>query len=750
MDNYYLYIVIIILALAVVDLIVGVSNDAVNFLNSAVGSKVAPRHVILIVASLGILVGSIMSSGMMEIAQKGIFNPTEFYFSEIMIIFLAVMITDILLLDLFNTFGLPTSTTVSLVFGLLGSAVAIASVKILHNNGTMTMLSQYINTDTALVIIAGILVSIVVAFATGTVVMYISRLIFSFNINRTYHYFGAIFGGFAITTLTYFIVMNGVEGVSFIPKEFIAHFSANSTKILLISFLGWSIILQLLSTFFRLNIFKLVVLLGTFALALSFAGNDLVNFIGVSLAGLKSFQIYIANTGIAPDQLNMAELARPVNTEFYFLVIAGIIMIITLWLSKKTKTVIDTEVKLARQESGVERFGSTQLSRSIVRQAMSLSEFANKIIPRPIRRFLNNRFDESKAPKKYTFNEEAPSFDLIRAAVNLTSASILISFATSLILPISTTYVTFMIAMGTSLADKAWGRESAVYRVTGVLTVISGWFFTAFIAFTAALLVALSISFGGKWALAGILFITVYVMIKSHLFHKKKVDTEHEQPKQDDTAFEESNIVRKCIKDVQLQLRSVIEIYNETLQGLSTEDRRQLKKVNVRVEELNLNAKRLKQNLTSTLLKFKADSVDTGHFYVQVIDYLREIAHSLSYVTGPSFQHIDNNHKGFNKAQQQELKDINFKISILFEKLIEMISDNDFTDIPTIINAQQEVLESINTARKNQVKRIKANETGTRSSVLFLGILNESKNLLLQTINLLKAQRDFILNNYDD
>ena len=578
MDNYYLYIVIILLALAVVDLIVGVSNDAVNFLNSAVGSKVAPRHVILIVASLGVLIGSLMSNGMMEIARRGIFHPSEFYFSEIMIIFLAVMITDILLLDLFNTFGLPTSTTVSLIFELLGSAVAVASVKILHNNGTISMLGQYINTDKALVIIAGILISIVVAFIVGTTVMYCSRLIFSFNTNRTYHYFGALFGGFAITALSYFIILKGVDGVSFIPKEFITQLNVNTTKILLISFLGCAIILQLLSTFFRFNIFKFVVLLGTFALALSFAGNDLVNFIGVSLAGLKSFQIYMANPGISPDQLNMAELAGPVNTKFYFLVIAGIIMVITLWLSKKARTVTDTEVKLARQESGVERFGSTQLSRSIVRQALSISEVANKIIPGPILRFLHNRFDESKAPRKHVVKEEAPSFDLIRASVNLTSASILISFATSLTLPISTTYVTFMVAMGSSLADKAWGRESAVYRVTGVLTVITGWFFTAFVAFTAALLVALSISFGGKWAVAGILLITIYVMVKSHYFHKKRFDKEHEQPKQDEVAYEESNIVRKCIKDVQVQLKCVIEIYNETLQGLSTEDRKLLKR----------------------------------------------------------------------------------------------------------------------------------------------------------------------------
>jgi len=750
MDNYYLYIVIILLALAVVDLIVGVSNDAVNFLNSAIGSKVAPRYIILSVASLGIVVGSVMSSGMMEIARKGIFHPNEFYFSEIMIIFMAVMITDIVLIDFFNTFGLPTSTTVSLVFELLGASVAVAAIKISSSEGSFSLLSQYINTDKTLLIITGILVSIILAFIAGTVMMYISRILFSFNLKRTYHYFGAIFGGFAITTLTYFIVMKGVEGVAFVPDDTVAFIDAHTVKILLISFIGWAILLQLLSVFFRFNIFKIVVLLGTFALALSFAGNDLVNFIGVPLAGLKSFQIYMANPGVAPNQLIMSELAGAVNTNFYYLVIASLIMVITLWLSKKARTVTETEVALARQDTGMERFGSTQLSRSIVRQSLNISAAIRRITPKPVIRFIDSRFDERIVKKPKVERETPPSFDLIRASVNLTAASILISMATSIKLPLSTTYVTFMVAMGSSLADRAWGRESAVYRVTGVLTVISGWFFTEFSAFAAAMIVAITITFGGIWAIIGILAITAYAMFKSHIIHKKKYTVVRDNESHDEMAFEESTIMRKCIKDVREQLMSTIEIYNLTLQGISTEDRILLKKVNSRVEELNTEAKKLKQNLTSTLLKFKADSIDTGHFYVQVIDYIREIAHSLAFVTGPSYQHIDNNHKGFNKAQQQELKDINLKVSYLYERIIKMISDNDFTDIPSIINAQQEVLESINSARKNQVKRIKSNETGTRSSVLFLGILNESKNMLLQTINLLKAQRDFILNNYDD
>ncbi len=749
MDNFYLIAVTVLILLAVIDLVVGVSNDAVNFLNSAIGSQVAPRYIILIVASLGVILGSILSSGMMEIARKGIFHPTEFYFSEIMVIFMAVMLTDIILLDLFNTVGLPTSTTVSLVFELLGSAVAVASVKILSNGGSLSSLSQYINTDKALAIISGILISVVVAFVTGTIVMYIARIIFSFNVKRTYPYFGAIFGGFAITALTYFIVMKGVQGTSLVPQSVIDYLNNETSLILLISFLGWTLILQLITIFFRFNIFRLVVLVGTFALALSFAGNDLVNFIGVSMAGLKSYQIFAAS-GVAPDHLVMSQLAGPVATNTYYLLIAGLVMVATLFLSKKARTVTETEVNLARQDSGVERFGSSQFSRTLVRQTMAISSTLARITPGPIVRFIESRFDLSKAQKVYPRkNAATASFDLVRASVNLTIASILISTATSLKLPLSTTYVTFMVAMGSSLADRAWGRESAVYRITGVITVISGWFFTALIAFTVASLVAVAISFGGKWAVFALIILAGYILLKSHKLHKKKY-TERHAVEVDELAFEDSNIVRKCIRDVKEMLKNSLEIYNQTLTGLSTEDRKLLKKVNTRVEELNIDAKKLKLNLTTTLQKFRADSIETGHFYVQVIDYLREIAHSLTFVTGPSFQHIDNNHKGFNKVQQNEIKGINLKISKLFEQIIKMVSDNDFTDIPLIINMQQDILESINIARKNQIKRIKSNETGTRNSVLYLGILNESKNMLLQTINLLKAQRDFILNNYDE
>ncbi|MGE0077919.1 MAG: inorganic phosphate transporter [Bacteroidales bacterium] len=745
MDTYYLVAVVILILLAMSDLVVGVANDAVNFLNSSIGSKVASRHWILLVASLGVLVGSFFSSGMMEVARKGVFYPQNFYLSEIMVIFLAVMLTDVIVLDFFNTFGLPTSTTVSLVFELLGSAVAVSIFKLLGNNETLSNIGNYINSGKALAIISGILVSVVVAFITGTVIQYIARFLFSFNYKRSIKFVGSIWGGIALTAITYFIVMKGVQGSSMLDESVMNYIKEHTFIILLYSFLVWTVIFQLLISLFNLNILRFIVLMGTFALALSFAGNDLVNFIGVSMAGLKSFQIHLANPGIAPDQLSMAELAGPVNTNFLYLFIAGLIMIITLWTSRKSRTVTETEVGLARQDTGMERFGSTHFSRTLVRIVRTFSKNVGYIIPRSVQNFISKRFDISKAPK-YKDPNDAPAFDLVRASVNLVVSSILISSATSLKLPLSTTYVTFMVAMGTSLSDKAWGRESAVYRITGVLTVISGWFFTAFVTFTMAFLIATALFYGKTPALIIILAIAIGLLVKSHLLHKKKVNA----AKIDDELYTtDDGIVRKCTKEVNKSLKDVLKTFTKIIDGLTNEDRKTLKQVNKEVEELNAEAKKLKYNVYSVLKQLEADSIETGHYYIQVIDYLREIAHSLTFVSTPSLQHIENQHKGLTKNQATELKEISENISIFFDEILKMIKDNDYTGVPDAIKKQQEILELVNNSRKKQVKRIKQNETGTRNSVLYLGLLNEIKNIMLHTVNLLKSQRDFILNNID-
>jgi phosphate/sulfate permease len=743
MENFYIILVVILFALAISDLIVGVSNDAVNFLNSAIGSKVAPRYVIMIIASIGILVGTTFSSGMMEVARKGIFHPDQFYFSEIMIIFLAVMLTDVVLLDVFNTLGLPTSTTVSIVFELLGAAVAVALIKINHLGQTAADLGMYINSGKALAIIFGILLSVIVSFTVGSVVMYLTRLVFSFNYKITFKYFGAIWGGIAITAITYFILIKGAKGSSFLASNTTDWIKSNTTLIIFYSFIGWTILLQALYWLVKLDILKMIVLVGTFALAMAFAGNDLVNFIGVPLAGLKSFQAFIANPGADPDGMLMVALVGKSKANTFILLIAGMVMVITLWLSKKARKVTETELNLSRQGSGSERFGSSMLSRIIVRSAMDISTAVGKITPKVMKSGIGKRFDDSEYQKEIKKQADAPSFDMVRASVNLTVASILISFATSLKLPLSTTYVTFMVAMGSSLADKAWGRESAVYRITGVVTVIGGWFMTAITAFTVAFIIALVISWGGAIAIGAFVLIALYTVIRTHAsFHKKQA--RNSTKRLDDGELHADNIMTKCSLEVRRMLKSVSKVFDETIVGLTHEDRKSLKNVCREVEDLNLEAKQLKNNVHNTLLKLQEEEGETGHYYVQVIDYLREMAHALSYISNPSYDHVDNNHKPLLKNQIDELNSYKDSVADLFETIIHTIEKNEFGNIPGLIENQQVILDSIKEGRKNQIKRIKNEEAGTRNSTLYLGILNELKNFLLQSINLIKAQRDFV------
>lgn len=741
MDNILIFIVFVLLLLSVMDLIVGVSNDAVNFLNSAIGSKAAPRYVIMTIASLGIVVGAIFSGGMMEVARKGVFYPQQFYLMEIMTIFLAVMLTDVLLLDFYNTFGLPTSTTVSLVFELLGAAVAVSLVKIFTSEVSISDLNQYINAGKALAIISGIFISILVAFVIGGLTMYVTRLIFSFNYKPIFKYIGSAWGGIALSSILYFIVMKGIVHSTIVSPETISFIKANTWIILFISFLSLTVLFQLLISLFNFNLLRYIVLAGTFALALSFAGNDLVNFIGVFMAGLKSYQIYLTS-GIPASELTMGELAQPVSASFVYLLIAGTIMTITLWLSKKARTVTETEINLARQDAeGGEKFGSNHISRNMVRGVISLNNSINRMLPAGIKRFIGSRFDT----EYQEVNKNGASFDMLRASVNLTVASILISSATALKLPLSTTYVTFMVAMASSLADRAWGRESAVYRVTGVLTVISGWLFTAIIAFTASLLVAFFLSWAGIVGIFIMVAIALFVIIRSNKLHSMKVKESVDANANADELIHNETIMERCAEEVNKALRNIVHVYNETIHGLSQEDRKILKKVNKDVEEINLQAKKYKANIYGTLNKLQSDYIETGHYYVQVIDYLREIAHSLAYIVQPAFEHIDNNHKGLIKEQVIELKAINYEVSALFSEISRIITDQAFDDVPEIIRKQQAIIEVLNSARKKQIKRIKNGEAGTRNSNLYLGILNETKNLLLQTINLVKAERDFIL-----
>ena len=751
METFYLLIVGVLILLAVSDLVIGVSNDAVNFLNSAIGSKAATFRVIMIIAALGILFGATFSSGMMDVARKGIFHPEYFYLNEIMIIFLAVMLTDIILLDLFNTFALPTSTTVSIVFELLGAAVAVSLTKIMQADSAVSDMSSYINTSSALLIITGILLSVVVAFTVGMIIQYLVRVLFTFNFQKNSKYFGALWGGIAISAITFFILIKGAKGASFMSTEMLTWIKENTWLILGTSLAGWTILLQLLQWIFRLNILKLIVLVGTFALAMAFAGNDLVNFIGVPLAGLESFRAFLGSGVAESSDYLMSALSGPVKTPTAFLLIAGLIMVIALWTSKKARSVTATTLDLGRQEEGYERFESSGVARGIVRVSIGMANFFDHFIPGRLKKYLGRRFDQDLYQENKT--EKSVSFDLVRASVTLVVASALISLGTSFKLPLSTTYVTFMVAMGTSLADGAWGRDSAVYRVSGVVTVIGGWFFTAFIAFTMAFIVAFLIHWGGIIAILGLVSLAGFILFRSFRVHRKReaeLKKRIEITELKDEDYNGENILNSCTENVYGTLSTVSVLFSNSIRGL-IELKRKFTKRNIKeIKELNKEVKLLKNNIYKTITKLQEDDIESGHYYVQVIDYLRETAHCLTFIADPVFTYIDNNHPALVKDQQNDLQELIQLVNSFFSRIIQSIKNSDYENLDDLLENQQNLLDSIMKMKKKQLKRIKSRETGTKNSELVLNTLTETKNLLLYSVNLLKAQRDFVMYNTED
>lgn len=735
----YLIIVGIMMVLAIASLVVGVANDAVNFLNSALGSKVAPRYVIMTVASVGILIGAITSSGMMEVARSGVFHPEMFTFADVMMLFLSVMFMNVILLDVFNTLGLPTSTTVSLVFGLLGAAVSVSVFKIANSDlYTISDLASYINTGKAMAIISGILLSVAIALVCGTVVMYVTRLIFSYRYQRKIKSVGAIWCGIAVTAISYFAIFKGLKGSSLMDPDVMAWMDTHIMTLLLILFVGWSIIMAILAMC-KINILKITVLAGTLSLALAFAGNDLVNCIGVFVAGFDSYENVMIN-GSGDVNTMMGSLNGAVTTHPAILVISGGIMALTLWFSKKSQTVADTEINLARQDAGAERFGSTSVSRAMVRCALNCNKTYEKYTPKRIQRFVSSRFVPIYVPEGA---HKAP-FDLIRATVNLTVASILISMATSLQLPLSTTYVTFMVAMGSSLADRAWGRESAVYRITGVLTVIAGWFLTALIAFTIAFLVALGLMWGGMIAVVIFAVICGYMLIQSSIIHNRKVKKEAEREAEEQADAPEQTVIQRCVREVAETMLQVTTIYRQTLIGLFNEDRKLLKQMVRESEELYRVAHERKHEMLPTLLKLQENYIETGHYYVQVVDYINEVTKALVHITRPSFDHINNNHEGLSKEQVADLELVNEKVGEIYQKINMMLENNDFSQLEEILQMRDKLFDTLAAAIKSQIKRVKAKASTTRSSILYLTIINETKTMVLQTRNLLKSQRYFI------
>lgn len=734
METTYLIFVIILFILAISDLVVGVSNDAVNFLNSAIGSKVAKRSVIMIVAAAGVFVGSTFSSGMMEVARKGIFNPQYFTFAEVMVVYMAVMITDIILLDTFNRLGFPTSTTVSIVFEILGGALAMAIMKI-SNDPNALPIAEYINSSKALSIISGILLSVVVAFSVGAIVQWIVRYFFSFNFDTKIKYFGSIYGGLAITAITYFMLIKGVKGAAFMSpemKDFVKH---NTWAILGICFAIWTVLAQLLVWIFKVNILKIVVLVGTFALAMAFAGNDLVNFIGVPIAGLESFKLYMANPGVDPNALGMEGLAGKVPTNPWLLATAGVIMILTLWFSKNARKVIETGIDLSRQGDGDERFEASALARSIVRGSRNMGRSIDRITPSAFKKSVEHRFDTTEYQTRMAQIEEPPAFDLIRASVNLVVASILISFATSLKLPLSTTYVTFMVAMGTSLADKAWDRESAVFRITGVFTVVGGWFLTALVALTVSFVFALLINFGGLFAVIVLFGFAVYSFLR-------RKSTKNESDDNDDIEEEKETQVEKYKRRIRRNVESLREVYVESTEAFGNENHKTLAKLAAKAQKQSDSTKELKDRLYKEAKTMDETLLEVGLYHVQTLDFLREAAHSCNSLVGDSFKHVANNHKPLTELQKQEMANVCAMNNEFLTKAVAMLQERNFEDINTIKMLQLETLKLIKESTKSQIKALKLAEGHTRASIVYLNYMQETKNILLHVLNIVKLQRD--------
>ena len=734
LENLYLFFVLALGFLAIADLIVGVSNDAVNFLSSAIGSKAVSFKKIMIIASFGIALGAIFSSGMMEVARKGIFNPELYYFDEIMIIFLAVMITDILLLDFFNTLGLPTSTTVSIVFELLGAAVSIAAYKIWENSQSINELITYINYSKATQIILGIILSVFIAFTIGAIVQWVSRLILSFDFKRNSNIVSSIFGGIAITSITYFILIKGIKGTSYSEITF-DYFQGetinnlierNASQIIIYLTLIWSLISFFLIEVYKTNIYKIIILVGTFALALAFAGNDLVNFIGVPIAAWQSYEAWTIS-GIPADQLSMGILSSKVETPNLILFFAGAIMVITLWFSSRAKNVLKTSIDLSDQSEIKEKFKANILAKYLVTFFVELNNGIQKIVPAKIKEIIENRFAPSNQLLLSNTIIEKPAFDMVRASVNLIVASILISIATSYKLPLSTTYVTFMVAMGTSLSDRAWGSESAIFRVSGVLNVIGGWFITAIVAFSAAALVALLME--TSLFFMPILFLfTCFLLYRNYLRYNKeakKVKLENEILEIEKNTLD--GVINESSKNIENVLNRSIKIFTLTTEGISKSDIKLLKKNSRQVTKLSDEVDELQENIFNYLKSNKKANKKATEFYLIILEKLTQITKRLSKISKITLKHVDEDRRKLPLSNIKVLLGLDLNFKRLFESVINIFINKDFKKIEDvlldIIQARDEI--------ENQIKRYKEeNQNNKRYDKLHLEILSICSEIL--------------------
>ncbi len=742
MENLYLFFVLALGFLAIADLIVGVSNDAVNFLSSAIGSKAVSFKKIMIIASFGIALGAIFSSGMMEVARKGIFNPELYYFDEIMIIFLAVMITDILLLDFFNTLGLPTSTTVSIVFELLGAAVSIAAYKIWENSQSIYEIITYINYSKATQIILGIILSVFIAFTIGAIVQWVSRLILSFDFKRNSKIISSIFGGIAITSITYFILIKGIKGTSysdiifdyFQGETINSVIESNASLIIIYLTLIWSLISFFLIEVYRTNIYKVIILIGTFALALAFAGNDLVNFIGVPIAAWQSYEAWTIS-GIPADQLSMGILSSKVETPNLILFFAGAIMVITLWFSSRAKNVLKTSIDLSDQSEIKEKFKANRLAKFLVMFFVGLNSGVQKIVPVKIKEIIENRFAPSNQLLLSNTIIEKPAFDMVRASVNLIVASILISIATSYKLPLSTTYVTFMVAMGTSLSDRAWGSESAIFRVSGVLNVIGGWFITAIVAFSAAALVALLME--TSLFFMPILFLfTCFLLYRNYLRYNKeakKVKLENEILEIEKNTLK--GVVSESSKNIENVLNRSIKIFNITTDGISKSNIQLLKKNTRQVTKLSDEVDELQENIFNYLKSNKKANKIATDFYLIILEKLTQITKKLRRISKITLKHVDDDRRKLPLSNIKILLSLDLNFKNLFESVINIFINKDFKKIEDVLLGIIQQKEEI----EKQIKRYKEeNQDNKKYDKLQLEILSLSSEILTALKGLLE------------
>lgn len=748
METFYLFLIIFLFVLAVFDLSVGVSNDAVNFMNSAIGSKAASFKVIMVIAAIGIFVGASLSNGMMDIARHGIYQPQHFYFSEIMCILLAVMLTDVVLLDIFNSLGMPTSTTVSLVFELLGGTVAISLIKIANSNGAL-QLGDLLNTDKAFTVILAIFLSVAIAFFFGAIVQYISRLIFTFNYKKHMNYFIGLFGGLAATSILYFMLIKGLKESSFMEGDLKTMIYSNTDTIVWGALIFFTLLMQVLH-WLKVNVFKVVILLGTFALALAFAGNDLVNFIGVPLAGYSSYMDLMAQGGTTTtDTFLMESLLEPAKTPWYFLVGSGLVMVIALATSKKAQAVIKTSVDLARQSDGNENFGTSPVARVLVRTCNNASNTILSVVPLRVKDWIDSRFNNNEI-----ILEDKASFDLVRASVNVVLSGLLIALGTSLKLPLSTTYVAFMVAMGSSLADRAWGRESAVYRITGVLSVIGGWFITAGAAFTICFLVALLIHVGGIAAMAAMVGLAIYMLIRNQILYKKKMKKEAMQEEVDSTISklretkdkrEALSLFREHSRDELCDvLNFASDTFNRSVHGFMDENLRELRKVMSAIEEKKSYLKQVKRVGTLGVTQLEHDiAIDKGLYYYQGNDFASEIVFSIRRLTEPGKEHVDNHFSQLCEVQKEDFGKMTDEIVSFLNRSSVMIESNDYHRMDDLIAESVDLTAKLTLLKKEELKRIQGQSGSTKVSMVYLNMVQEAQNVVSFTANLLKVSRKF-------